>query len=100
MTTPTTWKEAFGVLQRNAATLRNQQEPDLDNLLSLVTESMDAYKVCKARISAVEKALEQALGSADDQAGVEGRSDPEGSVPRGGSSMPEEPPGFMDGANF
>jgi exodeoxyribonuclease VII small subunit len=62
----TSWKEAFGVLQRNAQTLRNQQEPDLDNLLKLVTESMEAYKVCKARISAVEAALEQALSVAED----------------------------------
>jgi exodeoxyribonuclease VII small subunit len=30
-------------------------------LLSIVTESVDAYKVCKERIDAVEKALEKAL---------------------------------------
>jgi exodeoxyribonuclease VII small subunit len=57
-----TFKEAYGILQKHAQTLRNQQEPDIDDLLSIVTESMDAYKVCKMRIDAVEKALESALG--------------------------------------
>jgi exodeoxyribonuclease VII small subunit len=57
-----TFKEAYGVLQQHAQTLRTQQEPNIDDLLSIVTESVDAYKVCKARIDAVEKALEKALG--------------------------------------
>jgi exodeoxyribonuclease VII small subunit len=57
-----TFKEAYGILQKHAQTLRNQQEPDIDDLLSIVTESMDAYRECKMRIDAVEKALESALG--------------------------------------
>lgn len=56
-----TFKEAYGKLQQHAQTLRNQQEPNIDDLLSIVTESVDAYKVCKERIEAVEKALEKAL---------------------------------------
>ncbi len=56
-----TFKEAYGVLQKHAQTLRNQQEPNIDDLLSIVTESVGAYKVCKERIDAVEKALEKAL---------------------------------------
>jgi exodeoxyribonuclease VII small subunit len=56
-----TFKEAYGVLQRHAQTLREQQEPNIDDLLSIVTESVDAYKTCQQRIEAVEKALEQAL---------------------------------------
>lgn len=56
-----TFKEAYGVLQQHSQTLRNQQEPNIDDLLSIVTESVDAYKVCKERIEAVEKALEKAL---------------------------------------
>jgi exodeoxyribonuclease VII small subunit len=56
-----TFKEAYGVLQQHAQTLREQQEPNIDDLLSIVTESVDAYKVCKQRIDAVEKALEKAL---------------------------------------
>ena len=58
----TTFKEAYGVLQKHAETLRNQREPNIDDLLSIVTESVAAYKTCKERIDAVEKALEEALG--------------------------------------
>lgn len=57
-----TFKEAYGVLQHHAQTLREQQEPNIDDLLGIVTESVSAYKVCKERIDAVEKALEKALG--------------------------------------
>jgi exonuclease VII large subunit len=66
-----TFKEAYGTLQRHAQTLRSQQEPDIDNLTTIVTESVEAYKVCKERIDAVEKALEQALGNAQIEAGPE-----------------------------
>ena len=59
--TLSTFKEAYDILQGHAQTLRQQQEPNVDALLSIVTESVNAYKVCKARIDAVEMALEQAL---------------------------------------
>ena len=62
-----TFKEAFSTLQRHAQTLRSQQEPDIDNLTRIVTESVQAYRVCKDRIDAVEKALEEALGNAQDE---------------------------------
>ncbi len=71
--TTNTFREAYSVLQRHAETLRTQREPDIDNLLNIVTESVDAYKLCKARIEAVELALEQALGGV----GVEGVGAPE-----------------------
>jgi len=59
--TETTFKEAWGVLQKHAQTLRNQSEPNIDDLLGIVTESVQAYKVCQSRVEAVEKALEEAL---------------------------------------
>lgn len=71
----TNFKEAYGVLSRHAQALRDQQEPNIDDLLSIVTESVDAYKVCKQRIDAVEAALERAL------------SDPEVAA----SAAPEQP---------
>ena len=55
------FKEAYGVLQQHAQTLREQREPSIDDLLTIVTESIEAYKVCQQRIEAVEKALEKAL---------------------------------------
>ena len=57
----TTFKQAWGVLQKNALTLRNQSEPNIDDLLGIVTESVQAHKVCQSRVEAVEKALEEAL---------------------------------------
>lgn len=59
-----TFKEAYAVLQRHAQTLRAQQEPDIDNLTTIVSESLAAHKVCKERIDAVEKALEESLENA------------------------------------
>ena len=55
------FKQAYGVLQQHAQTLREQREPNIDDLLTIVTESVQAYKVCQERIEAVEKALEKAL---------------------------------------
>jgi exodeoxyribonuclease VII small subunit len=64
----TTFKDAWGVLQKHAQTLRNQSEPNIDDLLGIVTESVQAYKVCQSRVEAVEKALEEALkGSGADR---------------------------------
>lgn len=58
------FKDAYGVLQKHAETLRDQDEPNIDDLLTIVTESVDAYKVCKERIDAVEAALKAALDGA------------------------------------
>ena len=66
--TATTFKEGYAVLNRHAETLRNQQEPNIDDLLMIVTESVAAYQVCKERIDAVEAALQQALSGVDTQA--------------------------------
>jgi len=59
-----TFREAYEVLQNHAETLREQNEPNIDDLLTIVNESVAAYKVCKQRIDAVEKALEEALTGA------------------------------------
>lgn len=73
-----TFKEAYGVLQQHAQTLRDQQEPNIDDLLSIVTESVGAYKVCQERIDAVEKALEKALSDT-------------GAVPKGAAPVAKKP---------
>jgi exodeoxyribonuclease VII small subunit len=49
-----TFRENYEILQRHAQTLREQDEPNIDDLLAIVTESVQAYKVCQARIEAVE----------------------------------------------
>ena len=64
-----TFKASYGVLQKHAKTLRQQTEPNIDDLLSIVEESVAAYKICQARIDAVEAALEKALNNAKQPAG-------------------------------
>ena len=66
--TAKTFKEGYAVLNRHAETLRTQQEPNIDDLLTIVPESAVAYKVCKERIDAVEAALQKALSGVDGQA--------------------------------
>lgn len=65
-TTDVTFKEAFAILKVNAQKLEDQTEPDIDHLLDVVEQSTAAYKVCKARIDAVEKALALTFKSASD----------------------------------
>lgn len=61
----TTFRTAYQTLQKHAETLRNQQEPNIDDLLTIVTESVGAYNVCKERIDAVEQAMQKALSGAE-----------------------------------
>ncbi|MGJ3702669.1 exodeoxyribonuclease VII small subunit [Variovorax sp. AFSI2.2] len=70
--TQRTFKDAYGVLQKHAETLRDQAEPNIDDLLTIVTESVDAYKVCQERIDAVEAALKAALDGAGVGATMQG----------------------------
>ncbi len=51
------FKQAFDVLKQNAEKLEDQQEPDIDQLMEIVEESMQAYKICKQRIKVVQEAL-------------------------------------------
>ena len=52
------FKEGYEILKRNAELLNAQQEPDIDNLMKIVEESMAAYKACKTRVDAVQQALD------------------------------------------
>ncbi|TCB75547.1 exodeoxyribonuclease VII [Acinetobacter sp. ANC 3781] len=54
-----TFKEGHEVLKKNAELLESQEEPDIDNLMKIVEESMSAYKVCKSRVDAVQQALNE-----------------------------------------
>ena len=92
----TTFKEAWGVLQRHAQTLRNQSEPNIDDLLAIVTESVEAYKVCTSRIDAVEQALDQALGGTGIATPAAG---PESVIPRPKARPQASPPASGSDAN-
>ena len=51
------FQQGYDILKKNAVLLESQQEPDIDNLMKIVEESMSAYKACKARVEAVQSAL-------------------------------------------
>ena len=59
------FKQAFEVLKNNSRKLEEQDEPDSDQLMGIVEESMQAYKVCKSRIQAVQQALDATFASED-----------------------------------
>ncbi len=91
-----TFRESYGVLQKHAQTLRKQSEPNIDDLLTIVQESVAAYKVCQTRIDAVDKALEKALGGA--QRPPKDANDPPRAKPQEGSSV--APDGMDDDIPF
>jgi exodeoxyribonuclease VII small subunit len=53
-----TFRAAHDALQKHAEILREQKEPNIDDLL---TESVATYNVCTKRIDAVEEPLKAAL---------------------------------------
>ena len=53
------FKEGFDILQKNAELLESQEQPDIDNLMKIVEESMNAYKACKSRVDSVQQALNE-----------------------------------------
>lgn len=87
-----TFREAYGVLQEHAETLREQTEPNIDDLLSIVTESVAAYKVCKERIDAVEKALQAALTDVGGDVGRTGGASPGEDGGDGSETAARRPP--------
>lgn len=62
---PKNFKAAYEILQKNAAELQQQDTPDIDNLMTTVEESIAAYRICEARINAVQEALDAAFAEQD-----------------------------------
>lgn len=56
---PTTYKEAFTILKKNAEILRKDEGEDIDILVSIMKESKEAYDVCMERIESVKKSIPQ-----------------------------------------
>lgn len=56
-----TFAKGYEILKNNAELLASQDEPDIDNLMKVVEESMEAYKACKQRIDAVQQALSESF---------------------------------------
>ena len=60
-----TYLTEMNKLQNNADLLR-EGSVDIDKLLPIVKESVEAYEFCKARIEAVRQAMGCYLGNAGD----------------------------------
>lgn len=54
MSQPTDFKTAYDVLKTNAQTLQNSQSPNIDELMTLVAESID---MCQALVDAMKASL-------------------------------------------
>ncbi|WP_288382742.1 exodeoxyribonuclease VII small subunit [uncultured Acinetobacter sp.] len=54
-----TFKEGYEILKKNTELLESLEEPDIDNLMKIIEESMTAYKACKSRVDAVQQALNE-----------------------------------------
>ena len=62
---PKTFQEAYDILKSNAETLQSQDEPDIDNLMDTVEQSITAYRVCESRLDAIKQALNSAFAMDD-----------------------------------
>lgn len=74
-TAPKTFKAAYQILKTNAEELQSSNEPDIDNLMDTVEQSIAAYKVCQARIEAVQQALDAAFDEDADSESEEAVTD-------------------------
>lgn len=69
--TPKTFKAAYQILKTNAEELQSSNEPDIDNLMNTVEQSIAAYKVCQSRIEAVQQALDAAFNEEQNPDSIE-----------------------------
>ncbi len=92
--TQRTFRDAYGVLQQHAETLRDQTEPNIDDLLTIVAESVEAYRICKERIDAVEAALKAALDGVGSTAGANAPARDPSPDPNLPSTTAQTPAGF------
>lgn len=56
----------YKILKDTADWLSSQKEPDIDQLVPRVEVAMQAYRICKERLDAVEQTLGQYLGESGD----------------------------------
>lgn len=51
----------YEILKTIAETLRNQREPNVDQLIPMLEQATQAYKSCKNRLESVQQALQTYL---------------------------------------
>ncbi len=57
--------KSYETLKNIAETLRNQREPNVDELIPMLEEATKAYKICKSRLESVQLALKEYLPQTD-----------------------------------
>lgn len=63
--------DAYHTLKSNAELLENEQEIDIDNLMAVVESSIHAYKICQARIDAIEATLKNSFDALENDKAAE-----------------------------
>jgi exodeoxyribonuclease VII small subunit len=56
------FKQHYQNLRTIAETMRTQQEPDIDQLIPQVDSALKSYGICKERLDAVKKLLDERFG--------------------------------------
>ena len=59
------FSKSYETLKTIAETLRNQREPNVDELIPMLEEATKAYKICKSRLESVQLALKEYLPQSD-----------------------------------
>ena len=59
------FSKSYEILKTIAETLRNQREPNVDELIPMLEEATKAYKICKSRLESVQLALKEYLPQSD-----------------------------------
>lgn len=60
------FSHSYDTLKKIAESLRNQREPNVDELIPMLEEATKAYKICQSRLEAVQLALKNYLPQKED----------------------------------
>ena len=55
------FNQNYEILKNIAEKLRNQREPNIDELIPMIEQATRAYKICQERLEAVKIALQEYL---------------------------------------
>lgn len=58
-----TFKQHYDNLRRIAEQMRSQQEPNIDELIPLCDSAIKSHAVCKTRLDAIKKMLDERFGA-------------------------------------
>jgi exonuclease VII small subunit len=85
----TSFNKNYQVLKQTADWLSTQKEPDIDQLVPKVEKAMQAYSICKDRLTKVQETLGQYFEKDVAAAGVPRSSDGDGRVEQTPRLAPE-----------